>query len=84
MAQNLNIPVRMCVVCRSRLPQHTLLRLQCHNKTLTRFSGRGRSFYLCASCFEHKKLPRVLARECKCSHTDILLIQLKEIIVDVR
>lgn len=77
-------PVRMCILCRSRRPQNTLLRLQCQHKKLVRFTGSGRSFYLCESCFEQKKLDRALARQCKTGETQMLLNQLKEIIADVR
>ncbi len=77
-------PVRMCILCRSRRAQNTLLRLQCHDKNLVRFTGAGRSFYLCESCFDHKKLDRALARQCKTGETQKLLNQLKEIISDVR
>jgi len=64
--------------------QKALLRLQCQNKTLTVFSGKGRSFYICPSCYDHKKLVRTLARECKSGDTENLMIQLKEIIADDR
>ena len=74
----------MCILCRSRQPQNMLLRLQCHHKALVRFTGAGRSFYVCASCLENKKLDRALARQCKTGDTQMLLNQLKEIIADVR
>jgi len=79
-----NIPERMCVQCRSRAPQNTLLRLQCSNKELTAFSGVGRSFYLCEGCFEHKNIARTLARMCKSGETKTLMSQLREIVIDVR
>ena len=74
----------MCILCRSRLAQTSLLRLQCHNKELIRYSGVGRSFYLCEACLDHKKLDRTLARQCKTGETQTLLNQLKEIIADDR
>ena len=80
----LNKPVRMCVQCRVRATQNTLLRLQCSNKNLTVFSGEGRSFYLCEDCFEHKNIARTLARMCKSGETQTLMSQLREIIIDVR
>ena len=73
-------PVRMCILCRSRQAQNTLIRLQYLGKRLQRFTGVGRSFYLCQSCLEHKKLDRALARQCKTGETQMLLSQLKEII----
>jgi uncharacterized protein len=74
----------MCILCRDRLPQQSLLRLQCLDRNLTRFTGSGRSFYLCPACFEQKKLDRALARQCKTGETQKLLNQLKEIIADDR
>ena len=74
----------MCIVCRRRMAQKSLLRLQCRQKALVRFTGSGRSFYLCESCFEEKKLERALARQCQTGDTQMLLNQLKEIIADVR
>jgi len=84
MAPKYNEPVRMCVICRKRLPQSALLRLQCQNSSLIAFSGHGRSFYLCDDCFDIKNTARALARQCKTNATQTLLQQLKEIIIDVR
>ncbi|MEA3374180.1 MAG: DUF448 domain-containing protein [Campylobacterota bacterium] len=77
-------PFRMCIVCRTRAEQHTLIRLQCEEKMLRPFSGNGRSFYLCKACVEDKKLDRALARQCKSGATQQLMSQLKEIISDDR
>lgn len=77
-------PERMCIQCRTRAPQHTLLRLQCTHQSLTSHSGVGRSFYLCEACFEHKNIARTLARVCKSGDTQTLMSQLREIIIDVR
>ncbi|MDD5051770.1 MAG: DUF448 domain-containing protein [Sulfuricurvum sp.] len=72
----------MCVVCRERFAQSTLLRLQCRESLLEPYDGKGRSFYLCSSCIEHKKTPGQLARQCKSGATVILMNRLKEIIVN--
>ncbi len=74
----------MCIVCRNRMAQKSLLRLQCRPDGIFPFSGSGRSFYLCEPCFDDKKLNRALARQCKTGDTHMLLNQLKEIIADVR
>ncbi len=85
MAPNVNYPQRMCVACRERYEQKSLLRLQCKEQQLTAFSGEGRSFYLCFECVENeKKATRALARACKRGDMDYLSTQLKEIITDVR
>ena len=55
----------MCVVCRNRLPQTNMLRLQCKNGELVRFDGDGRSFYLCKNCENSKKLDKFIKRICK-------------------
>ena len=45
-----SIKIRMCVVCRARGRQESLLRLQIKDGEICEFSGSGRSFYLCESC----------------------------------
>jgi len=75
----------MCILCRTRLAQDSLLRLQCHEKQLVRFTGSGRSFYLCEPCRkEEKKLQKALSRQCRSGEAHAFLNQLKEIIADVR
>lgn len=75
----------MCVACRERFEQKSLLRLQCKEQRLSSYSGSGRSFYLCTECVENeKKVTRALARACKSGDMKYLSTQLKEIIVDVR
>lgn len=70
----------MCVVCRERFCQETLLRLQCQDGNLQRFGGSGRSFYICETCQESqtKQLTKALSRQCKKSGD--FSPQLKEII----
>jgi uncharacterized protein len=82
MPKILHQPVRMCVVCRERFAQFSLLRLQCKEGSLQPYSGEGRSFYLCRSCVEHKKTPGQLSRQCKSGANAELMIRLKEIIVN--
>ena len=75
----------MCVACRERFEQKSLLRLQCEQQRLSLFSGSGRSFYLCTECTDNdKKVTRALARACKSGDMNYLSTQLKEIIADVR
>jgi len=68
----------MCVVCRNRLPQTNMLRLQCKNGELVRFDGDGRSFYLCKNCENSKKLDKIIKRICK---KNINIEKIKETIV---
>jgi len=84
MARKLNKPERMCVGCRERLAQNQMLRLQCIEKKLFAYKNSGRSFYLCDECIDSKKIARTLARVCKSGELEILLSQLREIIIDVR
>lgn len=62
-------PLRMCVVCRGRFLQKTLLRLQCIDGALSLFSGIKRSFYLCETCLkDSKKINKVFSKQCKKSN----------------
>ena len=74
----------MCVVCRKREAQERLLRLQCENRSIHRYTGQGRSFYICPECYTSNKTAKALARQCKSGETQRLLTELKEIITDVR
>ncbi len=79
----INVPIRMCVSCRHKAAQNTLIRLQCVHGELHPYRGEGRSFYLCKNCVgDAKKMRRSLARVCRNNATEILLNRLKEIIVD--
>lgn len=87
---NLKKPLRMCVLCRSRLEKNNLIRLKCKDKKLVSFDGNGRSFYICKSCIDLafnsskdlKRLERMLYKECK--NKDEYIVQLKEILTHVR
>lgn len=81
MPKNKNNPTRMCIVCRERFPQYSLLRLQCVEKILRTFLNEGRSFYLCPTCVEdEKKAVKSLMRQCKTGDMTALSNQLKEIV----
>jgi len=70
----------MCVVCRERLSQGEMLRLQCQNKEIIKFSGIGRSFYICKDCINSKKLDKIIQRICKIDKTanKIIISKIKE------
>lgn len=79
----LKISIRTCVVCRIKMAQKLLNRLQCKEKKLTAFSGNGRSFYVCNSCLENEsKLEKALYRHCK--NKDEYIVQLREILANGR
>lgn len=74
-------PIRMCIVCRGRFPQAQLIRLQYKDSTLMKFSGIGRSFYLCPRCKEIPKTNDCITRVCKLDkkHKETIKFALKEI-----
>jgi predicted RNA-binding protein YlxR (DUF448 family) len=43
-------PIRMCIICRGRYEQNTLIRFQLHNGKLIEFTKVGRSSYICLDC----------------------------------
>ncbi|GHS89062.1 hypothetical protein FACS189487_08580 [Campylobacterota bacterium] len=59
------MPTRMCVICRERLEQKALIRLQYKDERVISYQNGGRSFYLCGGCILSPKLPRDLARRLK-------------------
>ena len=70
--------IRMCVVCRERIYQDDMHRLQCKNGELIKFSGEGRSFYICKNCENSKKLDKIIKKICK---KNINIEKIKEIII---
>ena len=58
-------PIRMCIACRSRHPQNTLIRLKLEGKDIVAFDGKGRSFYLCDVCGTNEKKIKGLVKRFK-------------------
>ena len=58
-------PTRMCIACRSRLPQNTLIRLKQEGSEVVGFDGKGRSFYLCDICVNNEKKIKGLVKRFK-------------------
>ena len=58
-------PIRMCIACRSRHPQNTLIRLKLSGKDVVAFDGVGRSFYLCDVCVNNEKKVKGLVKRFK-------------------
>jgi len=58
-------PIRMCIACRSRYSQNTLIRLKLEAKNVVIFNGMGRSFYLCADCVKNQKKVKGLVKRFK-------------------
>jgi len=55
-------PIRMCIACRTRYPQKTLLRLTQNGKTVVAFGTNGRSFYVCKDCVKNEKKVKGLTK----------------------
>lgn len=79
-------PIRMCVSCRERFSQNELLRLQYDKMTkkIERFSGQGRSFYICGTCLNDDKLYKSFCKVCRTSkeESQLLVKALKETLVN--
>ncbi len=58
-------PIRMCIACRNKHPQNTLIRLRQDDKDVIAFNGKGRSFYVCNSCVKNEKKVKGLVKRFK-------------------
>ncbi len=58
-------PVRMCVACRKRSPQDTLIRLKQVGSSVIPYDGFGRSFYVCDTCVADEKRLKGLSKRFK-------------------
>ena len=72
-------PIRMCISCRDRHPQKSLIRLKLEGKDVVVFDGKGRSFYLCDSCSKNEKKIKGLTKRFK-QDEERLVKLLKELI----
>ena len=55
----------MCISCRSRHPQTSLIRLKLEGTEITAHDGKGRSFYLCRECSVNEKKIKGLTKRFK-------------------
>ncbi len=62
-------PIRMCLACRSKHPQNTLIKLKQEGKDVIASDGKGRSFYLCDICSTNEKKIRGLVKRFKQNET---------------
>lgn len=58
-------PIRMCIACRNKYPQSTLIRLKQEGKDVIASDGKGRSFYLCDICSTNEKKIKGLVKRFK-------------------
>ncbi len=63
----INKPIRMCIVCKSKIEQKNLIKLQCKDKKIIKSREIGRSFYICQDCIklDEEKLIKYFIRFCK-------------------
>ena len=52
----------MCIACRTRYPQNSLIRLKLAGKKVIAFDGTARSFYLCTACVVNQKKVKGLVK----------------------
>ncbi|RAX55370.1 hypothetical protein CCY99_00070 [Helicobacter sp. 16-1353] len=74
------IKIRMCICCRKRHQQKSLLRLQVINGKLCEWTRNGRSFYVCNSCIVNKNYAHIICKIHKINSDDSLIKFLKETI----
>ncbi len=55
-------PIRMCIACRNREYQHTLIRVQFENTQIIPYRGYGRSSYICQACSRDAKRIKQLSK----------------------
>lgn len=58
-------PIRMCIACRGRFEQNSMIRLQQIENKIFGYSGAGRSFYLCHQCVNDSKKVKGLTKRFK-------------------
>ncbi|TKX31059.1 DUF448 domain-containing protein [Campylobacter estrildidarum] len=77
-------PVRMCVICKSRLFQKELHRLRIFQKELHLNLNRGRSIYVCDQCLliEDKNFQAIFLKVCKKLNIKTTQQNIKEIILN--
>ena len=54
----------MCIVCKKREKQSSLNRFQCIENELSKFTGKGRSFYVCSECINSRKFINYISKKC--------------------
>jgi len=74
-------PIRMCIACRSRHPQNSLIRVKLSGKDIIAYDGIGRSFYLCCDCVKNEKKVKGLVKRFKQDKERFIKL-LKELVND--
>jgi len=71
----------MCIACRNRESQHTLIRIQFDNGRAIPYRGEGRSCYLCHPCSRNAKRIRQITKRFKIGEEEFLKL-IKELSTD--
>jgi predicted RNA-binding protein YlxR (DUF448 family) len=80
-----SVPERMCISCRVRNIQSSMIRLQYTDSEIVPYGFSGRSFYICLECVaDEKKLHKALSRQCRTNISKEQMCKLKEIVANVR
>jgi len=74
-------PIRMCITCRSRHPQNTLIRVKLSGQEVIGYDGQGRSFYFCSTCVKNEKKVKGLVKRFKQDEERFVKL-LKELVND--
>lgn len=72
------IKIRMCVCCRKRLHQDSLLRLQIKDGVLSLYTMSGRSFYICDTCIVQIKMTNKICKILKIDNDEKVVNFFKE------
>jgi len=73
-----NNPIRMCITCRKRESQKTLMRLQLVDNSIVAYRGFGRSLYLCRGCGLNERKTKGMAKRFRLEYSQLVMI-LKEL-----
>ena len=73
------IKIRMCVCCKRRFSQDSLLRLQIKDGILSLYTMRGRSFYICYTCLLQTKITNKICKIFKINNDEEVVNFFKEI-----
>jgi len=78
----MNEPIRMCLSCRQRYTQKSMVRLQQQDADqVIAYQGYGRSFYLCHDCIMNTKKIRSVTKRLK-QDEELFVKLLKELSKD--
>ncbi len=71
----------MCIACRNRESQHTLIRIQFDGNRAVPYTGYGRSWYLCRRCSQDAKRVKSVSKRFKIDVEEFLTL-IKELETD--